>query len=174
LDFVAMRNFSGKSVSTISDDHLRAIGAVVVNWSSLEMVMEIMILGLYDVKPNRGLVLTSNLGFQNKLTILRMLANNGAIKDGTEKQNCLDLLKRIEDSAPKRNTIAHGLWGAGNAQGLAKRLSLKVRGRQLSTINEQVPLAEVEAIANEFLTLRHELSALAERVGARPEIPNPE
>jgi hypothetical protein len=93
-----MDHFSGKSPSNVSDDHLRAIGAVMVNWTVIEFVMEAMILGLYEIKPDRGLVLTSNLSFQNKLSILRVLALRGAIKDATEAQFCVDLLKRIEDA----------------------------------------------------------------------------
>jgi hypothetical protein len=131
-----MDDFPGKSPSPLSDYHLRAIGAVVVNWSALEMAMEIMILGLYEVAPNRGLVLTSNLSFQNKLTILRILATKGAIKDDAEAQKCVDLLKRIEDAYVKRNIVAHGLWSSGKVQGLARRMSIRVRGRRLSTVGD--------------------------------------
>lgn len=43
-----------------------------------------------------------------------------------------------------------------------------------STVDEQVSLSELEATATEFLELRAELGALAERVGARPSFPPPE
>jgi hypothetical protein len=68
-------------LSVVSDHHLRAIGAVVVNWQAIEMVMELTILGLYEISPDRGLVITSNLSFQNKLTILQILALRGAVTD---------------------------------------------------------------------------------------------
>jgi hypothetical protein len=170
-----MNNFSGKSPSVVSDDHLRAIGAVVVNWNGVEVIMELMILGLYEIAPNRGLILTSNLSFQNKLTILRILANGGAIQDGTEKRNLIAMLERLEQGHTKRNTIAHGVWADGKVQGLARRMAIRVRGRRLSTIDEQIPLMDVEKIANEFLALRLELGALAVRLGLHPELaPEPQ
>jgi hypothetical protein len=160
-----------KPLSIVNDDHLRAIGAVMVNWSALEMVMETLILGLYEIKPDRGLVLTANLSFQNKLTILRILATKGAIKEAGEMDQAVALLKKIEDAHIERNKIAHGLWSHGKADGLATRHAIRVRGRRLVTISEQIPLSEVEGIARLFVDLQFELLDLAQRLGAAPEMP---
>jgi hypothetical protein len=166
-----MDHFSGKSPSNVSDDHLRAIGAVMVNWTVIEFVMEAMILGLYEINPDRGLVLTSNLSFQNKLTILRVLALRGAIKDATEAQFCVDLLKRIEDAHVERNKVAHGLWTGSKVQGVARRMAIRVRGRRLTTIDEKVSLSELEGVAATFLVVSTDLTRLAERLGVHPNMP---
>ena len=168
-----MRNFPGKSPSLLSDDHLRAIGAVIVNWNSIELVMQILALGIYQIPLEKGLVFTSNLAFQNKLTILR-IATHGAIKDKPAERDFLDLLDRIEKAHLKRNTVAHGLWAAGNAQGLAKRMALRVRGRKLTPAREQVPLSDLEGMATEFLKLHGELVAWARRFGTESALPNSE
>jgi hypothetical protein len=165
-----MDDFPGKSKSFLSDYHLRAIGAVVVNWSTIEIVMELFILGLYEVPPDRGLVMTSNLSFQNKLTILRILATKGAIKDPDEAKSFSGLLERIEKAHTKRNAIAHGWWSAGKADGLTTRMAIRVRGKRLSTESEQVPLMDVEAIANEFLDIWMEMIGYATRWGIRPAL----
>ena len=167
-----MRDFSGKSPSPVSDEHLRAIGAIVVNWSALELVMELMILSLYEIEIRRGLILTSNLSFQNKLTILRVLATHGAIKDKVEARACNSLLDRIDKAHIKRNIVAHGWWAAGKVQGLAKRMAIHVRGRRLSTTSEQVPLSDLEVSANAILVLHADLRALSKRLGIYPDLPD--
>jgi hypothetical protein len=157
-------------LSIVSDHHLRAIGAVVVNWQALEMVMELIILGLYEITPDRGLVITSNLSFPNKLTILRILALRGAVTDKDEAKNLTKLLDRIEAGSKARNGIVHGLWSASPVQGLAERKAIRVRGRRLSAVTEKVPLSEVEDVARSLLDLRFDLSELAVRLGLRPEL----
>ena len=157
-------------LSIISDYHLRAIGAVVVNWQAIEIVMELTILGLYEISPDRGLVITANLSFPNKLTILRILALRGAITDSVEAKNLTDILDRIENASKDRNRIVHGLWGSNSVQGLASLKDIRVRGRRLRTVDEKVPLSEVEDIARKLLDLRFDLSDLAVRLGLRPEL----
>ncbi|WMT77364.1 hypothetical protein [Bradyrhizobium sp. Ash2021] len=132
--------------------------------------MELTILGLYEISPDRGLVITSNLSFQNKLTILRILALRGAVADKAEADNLAKLLERIEKASIQRNGIVHGLWGSSPVQGLAERKAIRVRGRRLSAVSEKVPLSEVEGIARNLLDLRFDLSALAVRIGVRPEL----
>jgi hypothetical protein len=172
-----MDDFPGKSRSFLTDHHLRAIGSVVVNWSTIEIVMELFILGLYEVPADRGLVMTSNLSFQNKLTILRILAKKGAVKDADEAKSFLALLERVEKAHTKRNVIAHGWWSAGKADGLATRMAIRVRGRRLSTESEQVPLMDLETTANEFLDIWEEMIGYATRWNIRPapvQPPDPE
>jgi hypothetical protein len=157
-------------LSVVNDHHLRAIGAVVVNWQAIEMVMELTILGLYEISPDRGLVITSNLSFQNKLTILQILALRGAVTDKDEANNLTDILKRIEAASRERNRIVHGLWGSSKVQGLASLKAIRVRGRRLTTVDEKISLSEVEDIARNLLDLRFDLSGLAVRIGVRPEL----
>ncbi|MCK1390108.1 hypothetical protein [Bradyrhizobium sp. 1] len=157
-------------LSIVPDHHLRAIGAVVVNWQAIEMVMELVILGLYEITPDRGLVITSNLSFPNKLTILQILALRGAIPDEGDSDKLVDILKRIEAGSKDRNKIVHGLWSSSPVQGLAERKAIRVRGRRLSAVTEKVPLSEIEVIARNLLELRFELSELAVRLGLRPEL----
>jgi hypothetical protein len=159
-----------KPLSIVTDYHLRAIGAVVVNWQAIEMVMELTILGLYEISPDRGLVISSNLSFQNKLTILQILALRGAVTDKGEANNLTDILKRVEAASRERNRIVHGLWGPSDVQGIASLKAIRVRGRRLTAVDEKVSLSDVEDVARSLLDLRFELSALAVRIGVRPEL----
>jgi hypothetical protein len=127
-------------LSVVSDYHLRAIGAVVVNWQAIEMVMELTILGLYEISSDRGLVITSNLSFQNKLTILQILALRGAVTDKGEANNLTEILKRIEVANKERNKIVHGLWGSSEVQGVASLKAIRVRGRRLALYRKQLLL----------------------------------
>jgi hypothetical protein len=159
-----------KPISILNDHFLCAIGAVVVNWQAIELLMEHTILGLYEITADRGLVITSNLSFQNKLTILRILATQGAIKDTAEAKNLSSILERIDKASQKRNSIVHGTWGPGNVDRIAHLLAIRVRGKRLVTIFNKIPLSEVEDVAQHLLGLRFELLALSDRLGLKPDI----
>lgn len=169
-----MADFPGKSPSLLSDDHLRAIGAVIVNWNAIEIVLEILMLGIYQIPLTRGLVFTTNLSFQNKLTILRICGAHGAIEEDSKKLEFAAFLDRIEAAYKKRNIVAHGNWAGGKVQGLAKRMAVRVRGRKLSTVSEQVPLSYLEGMATEFLELHGDLTAWVRFFGVSPALPTPD
>jgi hypothetical protein len=154
-----------KSPSPISDAHLRAIGAICVNWSVIEMGMELAILCLYDIDRDRGLPLTSNIGYQSRLALLRILATQGAITDPIEAKACTDILTRIEQAYPKRNEAAHGLWKATKVPQVARRLSIRAKGNRLRCTNEPVAAAELEQTASMLLDLNADFLALMKRLG---------
>ncbi len=149
-----------RSPSLVSDAHLRAIGAIIVNWSAIDTQMEIAILGLYKINPDRGMVLTSNISFANRLTLLRILAMRGAIEDVNLAEECKTILNRIESTYGLRNAAAHGVWGKGDTPTTAKRMAIRVKGNRLRTINEQVTAEELEATAPQILKLKIDFSDL--------------
>ena len=157
-----------KSPSLLSDAHLRVIGAIIVNWSGIEMQMEVAILGLYEINPDRGLVLTSNISFPNRLTLLRILSMRGAIKDETLAEECKAILGRIEGAYSLRNTAAHGVWGAGDTTNTAKRMAIRVRGNRLRTTSDQVTADELEASALQILRLKIDFSNLLAKLQFLP------
>ncbi len=154
-----------KSPALISDAHLRAIGAICVIWSTIEMAMELAILGLYQIDHDRGLPLTSNIGFQSRLALLRILAMRGAIKDQTEAKACEDILNRIEKSYPKRNEAAHGLWAPTKSPYVAQRLAIRAKGNRLRCLKEPVTAAELEETAGSLLVLHEDFTDLMMRLG---------
>jgi len=163
-------NQSQKSLSPIGDAHLRAIGAICVNWSVIEMGMELAILGLYEIDSRRGLPLTANIGFQSRLALLRILATQGAIKDTDEAKACTKILNRIEAAYPKRNAAAHGLWEPTKVPQVARRMSIRAKGARLRCTNEPVTVAELEEIATMLLVLHVDFADLMKRLGLGREL----
>src|SRR5581483_9550408 len=104
-------------------DHLAAIGATAVTWSAIESAMELTILGLYEIDAGRGLVLTSNLSFHARMSLLRILANEGAITDPHLAEEMKAIIPRLDAGFGERNTIVHGLWGPspGHAPHIVRR-----------------------------------------------------
>ena len=148
----------------ISDEHLRAIGAIVIAWSQVEMTMEIAICGLYRIDPDRGLVLTANIGFQSRVSLLRILAKRGAIKDRETTAAALKILTRIEEGYAKRNSAAHGVWGGTADPKIAKRMSIRARGSRLVCANDEVTASQLQSIVAEIEALRLDFSRLLRRL----------
>ena len=58
--------------------------------------METTILGLYEIDLGRGLVLTSNLTFHARMSLLRILAGEGAITEKTLAEEMKAILLRLD------------------------------------------------------------------------------
>lgn len=152
-------------------DHFAAIGAIAVHWSLVELHMEIMILGLYEIDQGRGLVLTNNLSFPARMSLLRILANEGvpAIMTKEQSEELQALLKRVDDGYNDRNTIVHGLWKPTDKPGIVRRMAVRARGKKLLTVAEDYSAADIRAIDDRLQAIIDDFDALSARmdVGAR-------
>lgn len=133
------------------------------------MGMELAILGLYEIDSRRGLPITANVGFQSRLALLRILATQGAIKDQEDAKACTKILNRIEAAYPLRNAAAHSLWEPTKVPQVARRLSIRAKGRRLRCVNEPVTVAELEETATMLLDLHVDFAELMKRLGLAME-----
>lgn len=161
-----------KSTAPISEAHLQLIGSVVAVWSAIEMNMEITICGLYDINTDRGLVLTSNIGFQSRVSLLRILGKRGGIKDSVLAEQFLKLLTRIEAGYAERNTVAHGVWMGTPDPQIARRMSIRAKGDRLRCIDEQVSVEQLVEVAERLDDLRRDFVALTLKLGIRGPSPS--
>ena len=152
-------------LSTRSDNHFQVIGMILVLWSYIEMAMECAICRLYDINMDRGLVLTSNIGFQSRVSLLRILAKRGAIEDAEAAKECLSLLSRIEKGYADRNAVAHALWSGTDDPAVAQRMAIRAKGSRLRCIQEPVHLSELADTLARLDTIRREFAALMRRLG---------
>jgi len=129
--------------------------------------MELAILELYKIERDRGLVLTSNIGFQSRLALLRILATRGAIEDSVDAKACTDILTRIEKAYPLRNAAAHSLWKPTKVPQVARRLAIRAKGNRLRCTDEPVTAAELEETATMFLELHGDFLDLMKRLGLK-------
>ena len=155
----------------ISDEHLTAIGAIVVVWSLIEMAMETAICGLYEINTDRGLVLTSNIGFQSRVALLRILAMRGGIKDPNAAEDLKKMLARIEEGYAARNSAAHSWWSGTAHPKIARRMSIRARGNRLVCASDKVPVSQLFATRDRLDDLRRDFAALLRRLDLR-EAPN--
>jgi hypothetical protein len=144
----------------VTATHLCAIGAIVNSWSHIEMLMQVAICRLYEINQNRGLVLTSNIGFQSLVALLRILATRGAIKDKTTASKLSALLKRIEAGYAIRNAVAHAVWSGTANPNVARRMSIRARGNRLTCTDDQITVDHLCATRDQIECLRLDLAKM--------------
>jgi hypothetical protein len=166
-----MINPPQRDTHPISDEHLSAIGAVVVVWSLVEMAMETAICGLYEISTDRGMVLTANIGFRSRVDLLRILATKGAIANADHARDMVEILSRIEKGYAERNAVAHGWWSGTRHPKIARRMSIRAKGRRLVCSDEKVPIGQLLATRDRLDDLRRDFSALLRRLDLRDAPP---
>jgi hypothetical protein len=150
----------------VGSDHLRAIGAIIVNFSAIEWTMDLAILSFYGIPLDRGLVFTSTFSFQNRLSLLRIFAGAGAIPSKQDTSELSALLNKIESAYGKRNEIAHGFWNPTNHEKIIRRMAIKSKGRKLRCLDEKVTLRELEDCARNLTAICGAFTVLTRRLGA--------
>lgn len=149
-------------------DHLAAIGAVAAIWTAIEFIMESTILGLYEIDLGRGLVLTNNLSFHSRMSLLRILqgdAEKGPIGNAALAVELKDILIRIDAGYGDRNAIVHGFWGPTDKPGIIRRLSVRARGKKLQTIAKDYTAADIGKVRDDLSLLCADFVALSYRMG---------
>jgi hypothetical protein len=146
-------------------DHLAAIGAIAATWSIVESVMETTILGLYEIDLGRGLVLTNNLSFHARLSLLRILAGETVHMTAAQSTEMKAILDRLDADFGQRNKIIHGLWGPSDRQDVARRLSIRARGKKLVTASQNYRAADLLEVADRLSSLATDFADLGHRLG---------
>jgi hypothetical protein len=162
-----MAKSSPRGSYPLSDEHLYAIGGIVVIWSHIELAMEVAICGLYDINIDRGLVLTANIGFQSRVSLLRILATRGAIKDKATAADLLKLLARVEERYAERNAVAHGVWSGTEDPKVARRMSIRAKGNRLKCADDPVSFDQVDAVCAKLDALRVDFARMLRRLNLK-------
>ena len=126
--------------------------------------MEITILGLYEIDLGHGLVLTNNLNFHARMSLLRILAGEGAISDAALATEMKALLPRLDAAFGDRNTIIHGLWGPAEKPGVASRRAIRARGKKLIAETVDYSAATLWEIADRLAKLTADFADLGKRL----------
>jgi hypothetical protein len=105
-----------------SDQTLAAIGRAIIAWNKLEIAMEEAIWRAYGMTANAGAqvgppgkIVTSFLGFKQKLSIIRSLV--AEVLGAAKLKSLKDLFSDLTDLEIDRNVISHGHWFAFNPKG---------------------------------------------------------
>lgn len=146
-------------------DHLAAIGSVAAIWQAIESIMETTILGLYKIDMGRGLVLTANLSFHARLSLLRILAGESVHMTAAQSEKLIAILNRVDAGFGDRNTLVHGLWGKSEKPGIIRRLSVRARGKKLQAISQDYTAQDLWAISDRLAELLKDFADLGHRMG---------
>ena len=97
--------------STIPDKHLRAIGLITVNFSHLETYIEMGIWKLlgYEREQDVGKIITSELSFNNKVTLLKSLHDHLCDNEESKKE-LKEIIRHTVKVETERNKIIHSVY----------------------------------------------------------------
>ena len=115
----------------VSDDHLKAIGLVIVEWSGIENLLLFMLCNLAipdatkyeDYLP--GLILSTGMGYRTMLGLMRAIVEVRFQKD---KRQFEEIVNDLEKSADLRDIFAHQSLHVGKKKGTVKATKMKSVG----------------------------------------------
>lgn len=117
-------------IFNIPDEYTNAIGAVVVRWNHLELIVNLFLIHLLgkEIFENRSHVVFAHMAFPQKLDVMGALVEElvnvpeyvGLQKYKSEVQ---PLLKKAQSG---RNSVIHSMWGMKD--GKVMRASISARG----------------------------------------------
>ena len=133
-------------------------------WAIIEASMETIILGMYEVNMDRGLVLTANIPFNSRLDLLRIIANNG-VDDDVLAQKFNTVLGKIQELHGQRNKMVHGLWRLTDHPGKVRRLGVRARGKKVVASAEDFTASDLWKVVSDIASTREELMSVADELG---------
>ena len=136
----------------VSDDHLKAIGLVIVEWSGIESALLYMLcdLAIPDAKKYEdylpGLILSTGMGHRTMLGLMRAIVEVRFPKDKTQFEKIVnDILK----SADIRDVFAHQVLHPGKKNGAVKATRIKSVGG-IKASQQEFTAEEITQIAHEM------------------------
>ncbi len=92
-----------------SDQHLRAMGRVIVEWSEVEYYLELIIWLLSGAEKDKGQCITSHMSFPTKHQAALALTLESDL-DQNFYEELKEILKGVDAVRVKRNRITHSRW----------------------------------------------------------------
>jgi hypothetical protein len=153
------------------DDYLRAIGRVAVEWSRLELVVEIIIWAFLFVdhetvtspwqREKDGRAVTTHIGFPLRVDVMLSLADQRegqGFRPSFDATPIKELASKLREASAKRNHIIQGVWTRVGTTAL--RQTHRARG-QVVPLYEIMAVQQVASIADGISALAAEADAIA-------------
>ena len=139
---------------TLHEEHLIAIGLIVVEWSLTEANVEHSLWALAEIDEFVGLALTTHMSSENRLLALETLSFGRPPKKINEKNHeaLLKLLKRFKELRTRRNKIVHSVWRK-NKKGFPKMYRFTAKGKIAFTV-ESASVPELLKLSREIYAFR--------------------
>lgn len=148
-----------QTYSSIPDEHLRAIGLITVNFGYLEMWVEAGVWKLlgYERKQDIGKIITSELSFKNKVTLLKSLHNH-LCEYEEAKIELKEIIRHTDKVETERNKIIHSVYGVGeNVENIMRFKITAKRSKGLKYKTEYLSEKNLIDSADDFMFLAQKL-----------------
>ena len=132
--------FSGHSLFDrgLTDDHLKAIGAIAFSYSLLEEYTTYLLALLINRSDLRvGQVIVSRFPLHVMATLVPVLYDQN-VPDEEKQAQISDLMREVTGAAEKRNAIFHAQWDPGESPELVTRVETSLKKGELRIVAEQM------------------------------------
>ena len=138
----------------LSDAKFREIGRIIAHWSLLEMLIGLAIGNLLGLDRKEGRRRTLQNPVEQLTKMLRKAGHKRKLSN--QQMDSMDvLIDLIDKEHPRRNEVAHGIWGIDN-----KKWSL-IRFKRPDLVDfgrgERMTASDLQLIANRAATLTHDI-----------------
>jgi hypothetical protein len=148
----------------LTDEHLKAIGLVAVNWTYIENLLSSIIWDICNLRHNRGIAITTHLSERSRKDICNALAHE-TFRGHPEEQELKSHLQYVfDDLYPKRNKIIHASWGYSATPGTSDILPIRARGQVKIGPRESLSAEDITAIADEIEQAVNKLEQIRRKI----------
>jgi hypothetical protein len=138
----------GKIQTPVSNEHLRAIGQITVNFANLEGAISFFVWELISNDQRFGQIITAELSFRNLVGLLSSIYKYRANNQG-QIIKLEELLNRALHVEEQRNLIIHSQWAAGSKPETITRLKTTAKkSKGLTHQFEQLKIEDLDKIAD--------------------------
>jgi hypothetical protein len=141
------------------DEQLKAIGRVVVNFSGLEFFYEVLAWSLASMSQDVGLIVTSELSFQQKRNLVCALTRESLKLHPAAALEIDELAKESRKIEEERNRIMHSLWGplTTDPEGPLARVKFTAKGQLRKQGEAAVDPTQLISLADQISQLTGKL-----------------
>ncbi len=104
-----------KLIRPLPDEHLKAIARVIINWSGLDVSVDLAISKILRVHDGAQAAVTIGIGLPYKLDMLEGLALT-SLHTGPIRDELLEIIADIRRVQADRNFIAHAHWAKSSGR----------------------------------------------------------
>jgi hypothetical protein len=145
----------------MTEEHVKQIGSVKVNFSLLEFKLKYVIWQLVSEDNELGKAITSGMMMGALIPLYKSLCHLRI----TEKQQILkikDFVNRLNKLVDERNKIVHSVWGTSiEDPSDVSKMSIRSKGfKGMGMISEKTTPEGIKTIAHDLLKLSNEIMSI--------------
>lgn len=169
--------------SNMTDEHVFAFGHIILQWGRFEMALEQTIRRLVRMPSFDGMVVTTNINYQQKKKIIGALGELPFNRLAPASIADLErVMKEGDNQNAVRNDVAHGLWENGKrprsitAVGMKAQGKIKLRGKKTNptdyTADDLMEVArKIYYLTEEVLAFNESLKRKRRKIRSRASSP---